>query len=60
MDQTQAVPGGPAELGDLPDLADLPLLELLRLEESALVPALRRLRSGADGQGTVSGFDSAL
>jgi FXSXX-COOH protein len=45
----------------MPDVADLPVRDLLRLDESALVPALMRLRREADHpEEILAGWDSAV
>ncbi|GGK94206.1 hypothetical protein Sme01_56930 [Sphaerisporangium melleum] len=48
-----ADPGGDEDVlrSDLADLSDLDLAEVMRLPETALVHALRRLLSGLDGSG---------
>lgn len=46
---------------DVPDVGDLPIQELLRLDETALGPALRRLRREADHpEEILAGWDSAV
>ena len=45
----------------VPDVSTLPIQELLSLDESALGPALRRLRREADHpEEILAGFDSAV
>jgi FXSXX-COOH protein len=46
---------------DIPDVGELPLEALLKLEESALGPALQRLRREADHpEEILAGWDSAV
>jgi len=46
---------------EVPDVGALPIGELLRLDESALGPALRRLRREADHpEEVLAGFDAAV
>jgi FXSXX-COOH protein len=46
---------------EIPDVGDLPLSELLQLDESALGPALQRLRREADHpEEILAGWDSAV
>lgn len=46
---------------DVPDVGDLPIQDLLALDETALGPALRRLRREADHpEEILAGWDSAV
>jgi FXSXX-COOH protein len=46
---------------EVPDVSNLPMYELLALDESALGPALRRLRREADHpEEVLAGFNSAV
>lgn len=46
---------------DVPDVGDLPIQDLLALDETALGPALRRLRREADHpEEILAGWDSVV
>jgi FXSXX-COOH protein len=48
-------------VSDAPDVGDLPLADLLRLADSALGPAVQRLRREADHpEDVLAGFNAAL